>query len=84
MLLDVPECKLKEDMQKLGIIEADMSIQMAMCVMLVKQTLSGNLKAFQLIRDQIDQNPKDGVIEPLQNIYFINDLPKAKKEEAEK
>ena len=84
LLLDLPECKLSEDMRKFGIVEADMSLQLAMCVMLIKQAISGNLKAFQLIRDQIDQNPKDGVIEPLQNIYFINDLPKAKKEETEK
>lgn len=84
LLLDLPECKLNEDMQKLGITEDDMSIQMAMCVMLIKQAVYGNLKAYQLIRDQIDQNPKDGVVEPLQNIYFINDLYKPKKEETEK
>lgn len=40
-----------------------------------------------LIRDQIDQNPKDGVIEPLQNIFFVNDISaklEKKKEETEK
>lgn len=84
LLMDSPECKLNEDMQKLGIAKEDMSIQMAMCVMLVKQAVLGNLKAYQLIRDQIDQNPKDGVLEPLQNIYFINDLYKPKKKETEK
>lgn len=84
LLMDLPECKLNEDMQKLGICKDDISIQMAMCVMLVKQAVYGNLKAYQLIRDQIDQNPKDGVVEPLQNIYFINDLYKPKKEETEK
>lgn len=84
IVLDLPECKLNEDMRKLGISEDDMSIQMAMCVMLVKQAVYGNLKAYQLIRDQIDQNPKDGVVEPLQNIVFINDLFKPKKEDTEK
>lgn len=84
LLMDLPECKLNEDMKKLGITEDDMSIQMAMCVMLVKQAVYGNLKAYQLIRDQIDQNPKDGVVEPLQNIVFINDLYKPKKKDTEK
>lgn len=83
LLLDLPECKLKEDMRKIGIVEADMSVQLAMLVMLVKQAISGNLKAFTLIRDQIDQNPKDGVIEPLQNIYFINDISSKSKEKKE-
>lgn len=59
LLMDLPECKLNEDMQKLGIAEDDMSIQMAMCVMLVKQAVFGNLKAYQLVRDQIQQNPKE-------------------------
>lgn len=84
LLMDLPECKLNEDMRKLKIAEDNMSIQVAMCVMLVKQAISGNLKAYQLIRDQIDQNPKDGIVEPLQNIFFINDLSKVKKEETEK
>lgn len=50
--------KLNEDMRKLGISEENMSIQMAMCVMLIKQAVFGNLKAYQLVRDQIQQNPK--------------------------
>lgn len=59
LLMDLPECKLNEDMRKLGISEENMSIQMAMCVMLVKQAIFGNLKAYQLVRDQIQQNPKE-------------------------
>ena len=58
LLMDLPECKLNEDMRKLGISEENMSIQMAMCVMLIKQAVFGNLKAYQLVRDQIQQNPK--------------------------
>lgn len=58
IVLDLPECKLNEDMQRLGIAKDDMSIQMAMCVMLVKQAVFGNLKAYQLIRDQIRRKSK--------------------------
>lgn len=59
LLMDLPECKLKEEMQSFGLEEEEMSNQVAMCVSVLKQSLAGNLKAFQLIRDQIDQNPKD-------------------------
>ena len=55
-----------------------------MCVSLVQQALNGSIRAFQVIRDQLNQNPKEDVIEPLQNIYFINDISKIKKEETEK
>lgn len=70
-------------MRKLGIPENELSIQNAMCVALVQQALNGSIRAFQVIRDQLDQNPKDGVVEPLQNIIFINDLYKPKKEDTE-
>ena len=59
MLLDLNECKLKDNMRKLGIAEEDLTIQQAMCVALVQQALNGSIRAFQTIRDQIDQNPKD-------------------------
>lgn len=84
MLLDLPENKLKDDMRKLGIEDAELSVQNGILVSLVKQALNGSIRAFQVIRDQLDQNPKDGVVEPLQNIYFINDLYKPKKEDTEK
>ncbi len=84
LLLDLPECKLREEIRKLGIVEAEISIQMAMCVMLVKQTLSGNLKAYQLLRDQIGENPKEDVVEPLPNIFFVNDISSKLKEKTEK
>jgi len=84
MLLDLPENKLKDDMRKLGIEEADLSVQNGILVSLVKQALNGSIRAFQVIRDQLNQNPKEDVIEPLQNIYFINDISKIKKEETEK
>lgn len=41
---------------------------------LVQQALHGNLKAYQLIRDQIGENPKEDIVEPLQNIIFVNDI----------
>lgn len=84
MLLDLPENKLKDDMRKLGIEDAELSVQNGILVSLVKQALNGSIRAFQVIRDQLEQNPKDGVVEPLQNIYFINDLYKPKKEDTEK
>lgn len=87
MLLDLPENKLKDDMLKLGIEEADLSVQNGILVSLVKQALNGSIRAFQVIRDQLRTNPKEDVVEPLQNIYFINDISskfKNKKEETEK
>lgn len=84
LLMDLPECKINEDMRKLKIAEDDMSIQMAMCVMLVKQAISGNLKAYQLIRDQIQQNPKEGEDkEKVEGITFIVDIPTKLKEKEE-
>lgn len=84
MLLDLPENKLKDDMRKLGIEEADLSIQNGMLVALVKQALNGSIRAFQVIRDQLEQNPLKGDnVEKLENIYFINDIS-AKLKETEK
>lgn len=84
MMLDLTDTTLTNNMRKLGIKEDDMTIQSGILCALVQQALHGNLKAYQLIRDQLDQNPKDGVVEPLQNIIFINDISKVKKEETEK
>lgn len=83
MLLDLPENKLKEDMRKLGIEDADLSIQNGILVSIVKQALNGSIRAFQVIRDQLGQNPKDGQDkERVENIVFINDItPKLKKKE---
>lgn len=84
MLLNLPENKLKDDMRKLGIEETDLSIQNGMLVALVKQALNGSIRAFQVIRDQLEQNPLKGDnIEKLENIYFINDIS-AKLKETEK
>lgn len=55
-----------------------------MCA-LVQQALHGNLKAYQLIRDQVGENPKEDIVEPLQNIVFVNDIKtKLAEREAEK
>lgn len=84
MLLNLPENKLKDDMRKLGIEETDLSIQNGMLVALVKQALNGSIRAFQVIRDQLEQNPLKGDnVEKLENIYFINDIS-AKLKETEK
>ena len=75
MLLDLNECKLKDNMRKLGIEENELSIQNAMCVALAQQALNGSIRAFQVIRDQLGQNPKDGQDkEHIENIIFINDI----------
>ena len=58
MLLDLNECKLKDNMRKLGIEENELSIQNAMCVSLVQQALNGSIRAFQVIRDQLRTKPK--------------------------
>lgn len=87
LLLDLPENKLKDDMRKLGIEEADLSVQNGILVSIVKQALNGSIRAFQVIRDQLGENPKEDIVEPLQNIYFINDISsklKEKKQEIEK
>ena len=87
MLLDLPENKLKDDMRKLGIEDADLSVQNGILVSLVKQALNGSIRAFQVIRDQIGENPKEDIVEPLQNIFFINDISsklKNKQDETEK
>ena len=48
---------------------------MALCVAMTQQALQGNIRAFELIRDTIGQNP----INELENekremIVFVNDL----------
>lgn len=58
MLLDLPENKLKDDMRKLGIEDADLSVQNGILVSLVKQALNGSIRAFQVIRDQLRTKPK--------------------------
>ncbi len=59
MLLELNECKLKDNMRKLGIPEEELTIQNAMCVSLVQQTLNGSIRAFQVIRDTLGQDPKE-------------------------
>lgn len=84
LLLDLPENKLKDDMRKLGIEEADLSVQNGILVSIVKQALNGSIRAFQVIRDQLGENPKDGTDkEFVENIYFINDISAKLKEKKE-
>lgn len=58
MLLDLPENKLKDDMRKLGIEDADLSVQNGILVSLVKQALNGSIRAFSVIRDTLRTRPK--------------------------
>ena len=75
MSLDLQENELKEQIKSLGIPEEEINVQMALCVAMTQQALQGNIKAFELIRDTIGQNP----INELENekremIIFIDDL----------
>ena len=81
--LNLTDETLTKNFRKIGFIEEDFTIQSGIICSLIVQALHGNLKAFQLIRDQIGQNPKEDVIEPLSNIFFINDIS-TKLKEAEK
>lgn len=84
MLLDLHDCKLKENMRKLGIPEEELTIQNAICVSLVQQSLNGSIRAFSIIRDTLGQDPKTGNDkERVENIYFINDIPKKIAEKKE-
>lgn len=58
MLLDLYEGNLKEKMRKLGIEENELTIQNAMCVSLVQQSLNGSIRAFSVIRDTLRTRPK--------------------------
>ena len=75
MSLDLQENELKEQIKSLGIPEEEINVQMALCVAMTQQALQGNIRAFELIRDTIGQNP----INELENekremIVFVNDL----------
>lgn len=81
MLLNLNEGKLKDNMRKLGIKEDELTIQNGILCSLVQQALHGSIRAFQVIRDQLGQNPKDGEAkEHIENIIFINDIPSKLKE----
>lgn len=85
MLLNLSDETLKNKMRNLGIKEDDMNIQSGILCALVQQALHGNLKAYQLIRDQLGENPKDGEDkEHIEGVTFIFDLPRVKKDEREK
>lgn len=59
MLLDLHDCKLKDNMRKLGIPEDELTIQNAMCVSLVQQSLNGSIRAFQVIQNTLGEDPKE-------------------------
>lgn len=45
-------------MRKLGIPENELSIQNAICVALVQQALNGSIRAFKVIGEYMQQDPK--------------------------
>ena len=84
MLMNLKDIRLKNKMLDLGIVE-DITIQNAICCAVVQQALNGNLKAFQIIVDMLQQNPKFGEDkEHIDGVTFIFDLPRAKKEKKKK
>lgn len=75
MSLDLQDNELKEQIMSLGIPQEEINIQMALCVAMTQQALQGNIKAFELIRDTIGQNPINEMEnEKRETIYFINDI----------
>ncbi|MGN1299341.1 MAG: hypothetical protein ACI4UE_05110 [Candidatus Scatovivens sp.] len=75
MSLEIMDDKLKEQLLCLGIPQNETTLQMALCVAITKQALQGNIKAFELIRDTLGQNPSDVIEnEEKATIIFINDI----------
>lgn len=60
MSMDLKDTRIKEQMRSLGVLEENMNIQNAISCAVVQQALYGNLKAFSIIVDMLQQNPKFG------------------------
>lgn len=60
MSMDLKDTRLKENMRSLGVAEENMNLQNAISCAVVQQALYGNLKAFSIIVDMLQQNPKFG------------------------
>ena len=60
MSMDLKDTRLKENMRNLGVAEENMNLQNAISCAVVQQALYGNLKAFSIIVDMLQQNPKFG------------------------
>ena len=60
MSMDLKDTRIKEQMRSLGVLEENMNIQNAISFAVVQQALYGNLKAFSIIVDMLQQNPKFG------------------------
>ena len=81
MKMDLKDSRLQESMRSLGVSEKDMNIQNAISVSLVQQALHGNIKAFQVVCDMLQQNPKYGEDkEHIEGVTFVFDIPTSKKE----
>lgn len=64
ILLSIPlnDEEIKEKIKDLGIISDDeMNNQMAIVIALYEKALSGDTKAFEIIRDTVGEKPKDEV-----------------------
>lgn len=75
MELGLNEDGLKQKIMSLGITENETTIQMGLCVSMVQQALNGDIKAFEIIRDILGENPKNNVeTKELNTIIFVNDI----------
>lgn len=63
ILLNMPvtDSKVKNKIKKMGVEEDDMNNQMAITTALYLEALSGNTKAYELIRDTIGEKPIDKI-----------------------
>ena len=75
MSLGLQDDNIKKEILCLGVPDDEITLQMAMCVVMIQQSLSGNVKAFELIRDTLGQSPKnENQEEEKETIIFVNDI----------
>ena len=57
--LELKDDTLKSQIQSLGIPNNEITIEMALCVAIIKRALQGNIRAFELIQNSTGQNWKE-------------------------
>lgn len=79
MLLDLHDCKLKDNMRKLGIPEEELTIQNAMCVSLVQSALNNSIRAFKVIQETLRRIAKRRNCWTFAKYNFCERLTKSEK-----
>ena len=74
MSINLNECKLKDNMRKLGIPEEELTIQNAMCVSLVQQSLNVSIRAFHVIQNTLVEYPKERFCRTTNKYYIYKRL----------